>query len=216
MRSSQEEKRKRRLYKHTIKTKDYRVERIQPQVQAQVQCSASLALSTTSTPQQTSCSDCIHVSSQARAPHKACRIAYRQIMDAWFAITIKQRVPADKRSRHAICQTHPSGPFFFPSLLFSCSRSGRGLLSALLIVAKYKARTLFSCTCGCFENGLVSTSASMEMGLISAVRWRRRLSAGKRTIHVRVVRVRERMHTATAMPSLIVPAYRDSRGFVSS
>jgi len=105
---------------------------------------------------------------------------------------------------------------FFPSLLFSCSRSGRGLLSALLIVAKYKARTLFSCTCGCFENGLVSTSASMEMGLISAVRWRRRLSAGKRTIHVRVVRVRERMHTATAMPSLIVPAYRDSRGFVSS
>ena len=118
MRSSQEEKRKRRLYKHTIKTKDYRVERIQPQVQAQVQCSASLALSTTSTPQQTSCSDCIHVSSQARAPHKACRIAYRQIMDAWFAITIKQRVPADKRSRHAICQTHPSGPFFsFSSFL---------------------------------------------------------------------------------------------------
>ena len=31
MRSSQEEKEKRRLYKHTIKTKDNRVERIQPQ-----------------------------------------------------------------------------------------------------------------------------------------------------------------------------------------
>jgi len=95
-------------------------------------------------------------------------------MDAWFAITIKQRVPADKRSRHAICQTHPSGLFFLFLSFFASPDLG---LSGLLIVAKYKARRILVCVWLFREQACFNVRVDGD-GFNLGSSWRRHLPAG--------------------------------------